>query len=88
MLYGVLSSAAEYEREMTRERVTAGMAAAKRAGIHVRRRLSLRPEHVADARTKLADGQPARAVARFLGVSEATLHRALARYPEVSKTPA
>ena len=35
LVYGVLSSIAEYERELIRERVTAGMAAAKRAGVHV-----------------------------------------------------
>ncbi len=59
----------------------AGMAAAKRAGVHCGRRPSLNAEHVAYARARLADGEPARHVARFFKVSEATLYRALARRP-------
>ena len=81
LVYGVLSSIAEYEREMIRERVTAGMAAAKRAGVHVGRRSLMTPARTAEARRMLADGKPARRVSDILRISEATLYRALARHP-------
>ena len=81
LIYGILSTLAEFERETIRTRVKAGMAAAKRAGVHCGRRPSLNAEHVAYARARLADGEPARHVARFFKVSEATLYRALARRP-------
>jgi DNA invertase Pin-like site-specific DNA recombinase len=79
LLYGILSSLAEFERETIRERVKAGMAAARARGRLVGRRRALRPEHVADARAKMAAGMRGKEVARFFGVSRATLYRALAR---------
>ncbi len=81
LIYGILSTLAEFERETIRTRVRAGMAAAKRAGVHCGRRPALKAEHAAHARERLAAGVPARRVAAFLKVSEATLYRALARYP-------
>jgi DNA invertase Pin-like site-specific DNA recombinase len=81
LIYGILSTLAEFERETIRTRVRAGMAAAKRAGVHCGRRPALKAEHVAHARERLASGEPARRVAGFLKVSEATLYRALARHP-------
>ncbi len=81
LIYGILSTLAEFERETIRTRVRAGMAAAKRSGIHCGRRPALKAEHVAHARERLVAGEPARRVAGFLKVSEATLYRALARHP-------
>nr|WP_159996810.1 recombinase family protein [Roseomonas sp. 18066] len=81
LIYGILSTLAEFERETIRTRVRAGMAAARRAGVHCGRRPALKAEHVAHARERLASGEPARRVAGFLKVSEATLYRALARHP-------
>jgi DNA invertase Pin-like site-specific DNA recombinase len=81
LIYGILSTLAEFERETIRTRVRAGMAAASRAGIHCGRRAALKREHVAHARERLAAGEPVRRVAGFLKVSEATLYRALNRYP-------
>lgn len=77
----MLGSVAEYEREIIRERVIAGMAAAKRAGIHVGRRSAMTAERTAEARRMLSDGRPARVVARVLQTSEASLYRALNRHP-------
>jgi DNA invertase Pin-like site-specific DNA recombinase len=81
MLYSVLASLAEFERELIRERVTAGMAAAKRAGIHVGRPPRMNRSRTDEARRMLTDGRPARQVAAILQVSEATLYRALRRFP-------
>lgn len=89
LLYGLLSALAEFERETIKDRVRAGMAAARRSGVHCGRSATLKAEHVADARLRLAAGQPARSVARFFRVSEATLYRALARRPApVTSLPA
>ncbi|WP_237183244.1 MULTISPECIES: recombinase family protein [Roseomonas] len=87
LLYGLLSVLAEFERETIKDRVRAGMAAARRSGVHCGRRPTLKAEHVADARVRLAAGQTARSVARFLRVSEATLYRALARHPAPVASP-
>lgn len=80
LLYGLMSSLAEFERETIRERVTAGMAAAKRAGIHVGRRPSLTGEQTEEARRMLAEGKMAKQVARLLKTSESSLYRALRRH--------
>ena len=50
LLYGLLSVLAEFERETIKDRVRAGIAAARRAGVHCGRRAALKPEHVAHAR--------------------------------------
>lgn len=81
MFYNLLAVLAEFEREIIRERVAAGMAVAKRNGVHCGRRFLMKEEHVRDAREKLKT-MPAKKVARFFKISEATLYRALARYPE------
>lgn len=80
LFYNLLASLAEFEREMIRERVKAGMSVAKKNGIHCGRRFLMNAEHVKDARIKL-ETMPVKKVARFFKVSEATLYRALGRYP-------
>jgi len=79
MLLHVLGALAEFERETIRERVTAGMAAAKRDGRHVGRPRSMRPDTVALARQLLSEGKSWTEVSRVFSVSKATLSRALRR---------
>lgn len=79
LLYDIVRSLAEFERGTIRERMKAGMAAARARGRQVGCRRAMRPEHVADARAKLTAGMSGKEVARFFGVSRATLYRALAR---------
>lgn len=81
MLFGLLATLAEFERETIRERVTAGMAAAKRSGIHVGRRALLNAEQTAEVRRMLGEGRVARKVAELFRVSERSLYRALQRHP-------
>lgn len=76
LIYGILGSMAEFERESIRERVRAGMAAAKRSGLHVGRPRKMSAEHARDAAARLDAGEPARRVAAYFRVSEATLYRA------------
>ncbi len=76
LLFHVMGAVAEFERNLIAERTKAGMAAAKRRG----RRLGRRPAYVpvVKARALLAQGLSQRAVAERLGVSRATLQKALA----------
>ncbi len=66
MLFGLLASLAEFERETIRERVNAGMATARRAGIHLGRPPSLNRAQTEEARRMMAEGRPARQVAALL----------------------
>lgn len=81
MLYGILSTLAEFERDVIMERIEAGKALARKNGVIFGRKISLNPEHVRDARVKL-QAQTVGQVADFYKVSERTLFRALKRYPE------
>jgi DNA invertase Pin-like site-specific DNA recombinase len=76
MVFGVIASLAEFERELIRERVVAGMAAAKRRG----RRAGRPPQRVDLVRARMlrAQGHALRAIAATLGIGVGTLHRALA----------
>ncbi len=82
MVFTVVAAVAELEREVIRERVRVGIAAARRRGVRLGR-----PRRVFDlgrARTMLAGGTSQRAVARALGVGDATLRAALR---DRAKTP-
>jgi DNA invertase Pin-like site-specific DNA recombinase len=76
LLYGLLSSIAEFERELIKERVRAGMAAAKRRGVLVGRRRSLSPPQVEHARALRAEGRSYSEVAALLRVDRSTVWRA------------
>jgi DNA invertase Pin-like site-specific DNA recombinase len=81
LLVAVFSWAAEQERSRLIERTKAGMARAARAGTRSGRRIG-RPRSRVDveaARVALAAGASQRATAASLGVSLASLQRALAR---------
>jgi DNA invertase Pin-like site-specific DNA recombinase len=74
----ILAALAEFEREMIRERTTAGMASAKRRGTHVGRPHKLSRRQVAYARGQIASGKLTRvAIAAQFGVNVSTLRRAL-----------
>jgi DNA invertase Pin-like site-specific DNA recombinase len=78
MVIGVLASMAEFERELVKERT-----ALKRQASRANRTKFGRPKkvdagHIATAKRMKADGHTARDVAKYLGVSRATLYRYLA----------
>ncbi len=80
LLFHVLAAISEFERELIRERVLAGLRRVRSQGTRLGR-----PRAVFDrvrAQQLLEAGQSLRQVARLLGVSHATVARA------VSKTPA
>ena len=78
LVYSILGSIAEFERELVRERTVAGMNAARRRGIHCGRRRALTPSRIDLARPALSDPDATVAhVARQLRVGRATLCREL-----------
>ena len=79
MMIGVLGSLAEYERELTKERTALKRVASRANGTKFGRpRKIADAEHIATARRMQADGHAAKHIAKYLGVSRATLYRYLA----------
>lgn len=79
MMIGVLGSLAEYERELTKERTALKRASSRANGTKFGRpRKVTDAEHIATARRMQADGHAAKDIAKYLGVSRATLYRYLA----------
>ena len=79
MMIGVLESLAEYERELTIGRTALKRAASLAIGTKFGRPRKVNDaEDIATAKRMKADGHTGRAIARYLGVSRATLYRYLA----------
>jgi DNA invertase Pin-like site-specific DNA recombinase len=78
MVAGVLASLAELELELGRERRSAARDARRARGQAIGRPRALTDEKVALARRMHASGESASTIADTLGVSRATLYRALA----------
>jgi DNA invertase Pin-like site-specific DNA recombinase len=78
MMIGVLGSLAEYERELIKERTALKRAASRANGTRFGRpRKVSQGEHIATAKRMKADGHTGKDIARYLGVSRATLYRYL-----------
>ena len=79
MMIGVLGSLAEYERELVKERTALKRAMSLANGTKFGRRKKVaHPSHIATAKRMKDDGHTARDIAKYLGVSRATLYRYLA----------
>lgn len=70
-----MSSLADFERALIRERTNAGLKAARARGRIGGRPRAMTDEKVAAARRLLRDGTTAREVAKVVGVSVPTLYR-------------
>jgi DNA invertase Pin-like site-specific DNA recombinase len=78
MMIGVLGSLAEYERELTKERTALKRAASRANGTKFGRPRKVKDaDHVATAKRMKADGHTGKDIAKYLGVSRATLYRYL-----------
>lgn len=79
MMIGVLGSLAEYERELVKERTALQRAMSRAKGTKFgRQRKVTDPSHITTARRMKDDGNTGKDIAKFLGVSRATLYRYLA----------
>ena len=79
LMIGVLGSLAEYERELVKERTALKRAMSLANGTKFgRRKKVVHPSHIATARRMKIDGHVAKDIAKYLGVSRATLYRYLA----------
>jgi DNA invertase Pin-like site-specific DNA recombinase len=78
MMIRVLGSLAEYERELVKERTALKRQASRVNGTRFGRPRKVDdPEHVATAKRMRADGHTGSVIAKYLGVSRATLYRYL-----------
>jgi DNA invertase Pin-like site-specific DNA recombinase len=81
MMIGVLGSLAEYERELVKERSALKREASRRNGTKFgRHRKVADAQHIATAKRMRSQGHTAKAVAKYLGVSRATLYRYLSEH--------
>jgi DNA invertase Pin-like site-specific DNA recombinase len=78
LLFHILGSIAEFERDLIRERVSAGMKAARRRGARIGRPRALRGVRGRVEQLR-AEGHSLRAIARALGVAPATVSAELGR---------
>jgi DNA invertase Pin-like site-specific DNA recombinase len=79
MMIGVLGSLAEYERELIKERTALKRATSRANGTKFGRPRKVKDaDHVATAKRMKADGHTGKDIAKYLGVSRATLYRYLA----------
>ena len=79
MMIGVLGSMAEYERELTKERTALKRATSRANGTKFGRPRKVDDtEHITTAKRMKADGHTGKDIAKYLGVSRATLYRYLA----------
>lgn len=77
LVFHIFASLAEFERDLIRERTTAGLDAARRRGRVGGRKTVLTPGKEKQARAMLAGGSTKDEVAAVLGVSVSTLYRRL-----------
>ena len=77
-MIGVLGSLAEYERELTKERTALKRQASRSRGTKFGRPKKVSDgSHVATAKRMKADVHTSKDIAKYLGVSRATLYRYL-----------
>ena len=84
MMFGILATLAEFERELIRERTKAGMTAAKRRGVRLGRPPKLSEFQIQEAAAMIAAGKLRAEVAALMAVDVATLRRALKEEAPIS----
>lgn len=79
MMIGVLGSLAEYERELIKERTALKRAVSRANGTKFGRPRKVEDtDHITTAKRMKTDGHTAKDIAKYLGVSRATLYRYMA----------
>jgi len=78
MMIGVLGSLADYQRELVKERTALKRETSRANGTKFGRPRKVDDaEHIATAKRMKADGHTGKDIAKYLGVSRATLYRYL-----------
>lgn len=77
LLLHVLGALAEFERSLVIERTRAGLVAARQRGTKVGRKPKLTTDQIEQAKKLIDTGESPSRVARSIGVSPATLYRAI-----------
>ena len=85
LLFNIFGSLAQYERALTRERILAGLEAAKRRGKKCGRPRAISDEQLAAIEQALDSGTSKAAVCRTFGVKRSTLYDAIRAPVELSK---
>jgi DNA invertase Pin-like site-specific DNA recombinase len=81
MMIGVLGSLAEYQRALTIERTALKRASSRANGTRFGRPKKVNDsEHISTAKRMKADGHTGKDIAKYLGVSRATLYRYLSEH--------
>ena len=86
LMYALVAGLAELEREAIRERVRAGLRAAKARGVRLGRRVAVIDER--EARRRRAKGMTMREIAEHFGISVRTLQRKLRDSDKNPRRPA
>ena len=76
-LFSVFGALAQYERALTKERIMAGLEAAKKRGKHGGRPHTISEETMESIREALKNGASKAAVCRAFGVKRSTFYDAL-----------
>ena len=74
LVFGIFAALAEFERELIRERVNAGIAAAKAKGVRFGPPSKLTSEIIEKARIEKARGRSVRHIAMDLGIGKSALY--------------
>ena len=77
LIFHILAALAEFERELTRERINAGLEAARTRGQRLGRRTVVTPSTQRVIKEMLDRGESVAEIARAVNVSRATLYRRL-----------
>lgn len=77
LMLHMLGALAEFERSLIAERTRAGLVAAKRRGAKLGRKPKLSEDQIAHAKQLIDAGESPSRVAKTIGVSTATLYRAI-----------
>lgn len=77
LLFRVMSSFADFERSMIRERQREGIAKAKAKGVYTGRKPALKPDQIEEIKERVAQREKVTDLAREYGVSRQTIYTAL-----------
>jgi DNA invertase Pin-like site-specific DNA recombinase len=80
MIFHVIGALAQFERELIRERVMAGLDAAKARGVKLGRKYTIPAETVAEAIRLHGSGSSYGQIGALLGMSRASAHRVVRRH--------